>query len=189
MDLRHPVRTVQWAWQSAIENDLAPVEHACDLAPTSASSTGCELRRPRPGECTVVLFTQCWCAGELGLGTAANERDAVEAETAVITGPAGDACVYVSTRLLYRVARPNRQFFLDVAAQRMRGGLGHAVYEGRDAADLEAFDYEAAGALARVRGAITHGDAEDAARLVRMLRALATEIEGLGARRFAIATA
>ena len=39
-------------------------------------------------------------------------NDCVEAETVIVTGPAGDACVYVSTQLLYRIERSNRRFFL-----------------------------------------------------------------------------
>jgi len=85
------------------------------------------------------MFTQAWRCGELGFERSP-ESEIVESETVVVTGPAGDACVYVAMQLLYHVARPNRRFFLDVAAQCLRAKAQCGEYDGRDTEDQEAFD-------------------------------------------------
>ena len=175
MDMRHPVWSLSWALTRAVEQDLAGVDSPIvnDLLRVEA---GPITIRPRVGDCSVVMFTQVWRAGDLGwqLGEV-DER--IDAETVVITGPAGDACVYVATQLLYRVAAPNRRFFLDVAGQCMRGCLERYQYEGRDSADQEAFDYEVAGALARISGALRHLDAPEACRVARALQDCAQEVQ------------
>lgn len=124
------------------------------------------------------MLSQSWCAGDLGMNRGRCGAEHVEAETVVVTGPAGDACVYVATQLLYRVEYPNRRFFLDVAAQQLRGKANQALYDGRDAIDQEAFDIEAAAALARLRGAVRHGAVGDGERVARMLVACAAEFRG-----------
>lgn len=175
MDLRHPVQSLTWALIRALERDLNGVESpvATDLLTTHS---GMPLKtRPAEKDCSVVLFTQCWSPQALGF-----ERGDcgahVDAETIVITGPCGDACVYVSTQLLYHVEAPNRRFFLDVAAQQMRGKEDAACYEGRDSLDEEAFDYEVAGALARVRAVASRLEGAEAERVARRLAACAEEL-------------
>jgi hypothetical protein len=162
----------------AIDQDLAGVESALanDLLRTA---TGPITARPRIEDCSVVMFTQAWRCGELGFERSP-ESQTVESETVVVTGPGGDACVYAATRLLYHVAHPNRRFFLDVAAQCMRGKNDSSHYEGRDAEDEEAFDYEVAGALARVRGALHLMHGTDASRVAQMLRDCVDEVEAAG---------
>lgn len=178
MDMRHPVRSLTWAVMRAIEQDLAGIDSpaANDLLNAEA---GRITVRPRIEDCSVVMFTQVWRGSDLGFERG-GERECVDAETVVITGPAGDACVYVSTQLLYRVGQPNRRFFLDVAAQCMRGMRECCVYEGRDSEDQEAFDYEVAGALARVCGAVRMMEAQDAGRVARMLRDCIEHVEAVG---------
>jgi hypothetical protein len=134
--------------------------------------------RPAEKDCGVVLFTQSWSPQALGFERGGGGAH-VDAETIVITGPCGDACVYVSTQLLYHVEAPNRRFFLDVAAQQMRGKADAACYEGRDSVDEEAFDYEVAGALARVRGAVRHLGHADAQRVARRLQDCVAELAGV----------
>lgn len=175
MDMRQPVQSLTWALMRALEKDLAGSASPL-VNELLRAEAGPITVRPRVEDCSVVMFTQVWRAGDLGWERGdVDER--IQAETVVITGPAGDACVYVSTQLLYRVGRPNRRFFLDVAGQRMRARREQNVYEGRDSADQEAFDYEVAGALARIRGAVGRMDAPDAARVARALRACVSEVE------------
>ena len=109
MDMRHPVRSLTWAVMRAIEQDLAAIDSpvANDLLNAEA---GRITARPRIEDCSVVMFTQVWRGSDLGFERG-GDRESVDAETVVITGPAGDACVYVSTQLLYRVGQPNRRFF------------------------------------------------------------------------------
>jgi hypothetical protein len=178
MDMRHPVRSLTWAVMRAIEQDLAGIDSpaANDLLNAEA---GRITVRPRIADCSVVMFTQVWRGSDLGFERG-GDRECVDAETVVITGPAGDACVYVSTQLLYRVGQPNRRFFLDVAAQCMRGKRERCIYEGRDSEDQEAFDYEVAGALARVCGAVRMMEGQDACRVARMLRNCIEHVEAVG---------
>lgn len=174
MDFRHPVQTLEWALTQALERDLGGVESALanDLI-TASAPISC---RPRATQCQVVLFSQSWRGSDLGFERGVDAGEHVEAETVIVTGPAGDACVYVSTQLLYRIERPNRRFFLDVAAQQLRGKGESARYEGRDSADEEAFDFEVAGALARLREAVRHGEPGDGERVARVLGQVAEEI-------------
>ena len=179
MDFRHPIQSLTWAIIRAIDQDLAGVDSPLvnDLL---RSEAGHITVRPRIEECSVVLFTQVWRRAELGF-TRDRDTDCIGAETVVITGPAGDACVYVSTQLLFHVSRPNRRFFLDVAAQCMRGKGECGRYEGRDSEDEEAFDYEVAGALARVRGALHMMRGQDVERVSRMLRRCVEQVEAAAA--------
>jgi hypothetical protein len=185
MDWRNPIRSLTWALTRATEQDLAGVESAVAQG-LVGSDRGQPVRcRPTEAECFVVLFSQAWTGAELGFDDDGDES--IEAETVVVTGPAGDACVYVSTQLLYRVPHPNRRFFLDVAAQRMRGKGESGRYEGRDSEDQELFDYEAAGALARVCGAAQRMSPEDALRAARMLSACVARLEAIAGNAFAAA--
>lgn len=178
VDLRHPVQTLQWALMQAVERDLDGMESpiANDLLRGSGSACTPLTCRPRSDQCGVVMFEQTWHATDLGMDRGSRAGEDVEAETVIVTGPAGDACVYVAMQLLYHIKTPNRRFFLDVAAQQLRGKGTHALYEGRDTSDLEAFDFEAAAALARLRGALKHAQAGEGESVARVLHAFADEL-------------
>lgn len=180
MDMRNPVRSLTWAVIKALEKDLSGVESKLADELLGAGSAKGLTARPRIEQCSVVLFTQAWTAGEIGfVDRGVRQQHCVETETVVVTGPCGDACVYASTQLLYRIATPNRQFFLDVVSQRMRGRGASHVYEGRDSADLEAFDYEASAAMAKVCGASSMLTVEDARRAARLLTSYVGVLEGI----------
>lgn len=180
MDFRHPVRSLTWAMIRALEQDLSGIDSPVASNLLTAQSSVPIQARPLEKDCSVVMFTQVWSVDDLGFARQPSDPVAIEAETVVITGPCGDACVYVSTQLLYHVASPNRRFFLDLAAQHMRGKAEASLYEGRDSSDEEAFDYEVAGALARLCGAVRHLGGGDAERVIRRLRDCVEEVEQAG---------
>ena len=182
MDMRNPVRSLTWAVTKALEKDLGGVESqlADDLLGGGVVK-GLTVR-PRIDDCSVTLFTQTWTAGELGF-VDRGAQHCMETETVIVTGPCGDACVYASTQLLYRITAPNRQFFLDVVSQRMKGKAACHVYEGRDSADLEAFDYEASASVAKVCGAASRLTGDDAGRAARLLRTYVATLEGIAVER------
>ena len=180
MDRTHSPRHLAWVMTRALEHDLDGVE-ACAETDVRATQPGTSIRvRPVGRDCSLVMFSQTWRAEELGLAPGPVPRAAIDVETVVITGPGGDACVYVAGQRLYHVASPNRRFFLDLAAQNMRPKAGAAVYEGRDSTDEEAFDYEVAGALARLRTALRHLGAADIERVAERLRLCVAELERAG---------
>ena len=170
----HPVRCLAEAFHRARQRDLsdAPGDARCKGRP----------RRPNAGDCSVAMFTQAWRPEELGWSSASASRATIVAETIVIVGPCGDACVYVAGELLYHIESPNRRFFLDMSGQHMRRIGESAAYDGRDTADEEAFDYEVAGSLARVLGAVRRTQGIDVERIARRLRELAAEVEQAGRR-------
>jgi hypothetical protein len=182
MDLRHPVESMQTAWQRALGEDLVGVQSELADAVLGASAAGPVSRRPLAQECSVAMFSQAWLAAELGMTYGPKAAETVDAETVVITGPAGDVCVYAAGRLLYHLDQPNRRFFLDLSGQQLRGVAHRSTYDGRDSADLEAFDYEVATALARLRAASQHADAGARACMVRQLRALLNDLSSDGRR-------
>jgi nicotinamidase-related amidase len=173
MNIRHPEQNLRLALASALATDLEAVDDA--LAPDDGDTSP---RRPREDECNVVLFGQFWPAALLGVSA---QVRMVEADTVVVCGPAGDACVYAAGRLLYHVAHPNRRFFLDLSAQSMAQPAAQAAYDGRDSADLEAVDYELEGALARLCGAARHLESGEALSAARVLREYVQRFEALAA--------
>ena len=180
MDRTHSPRNLAWAMTRALKHDLDGVK-ACVETDVRATQLGTSISvRPVGRDCSLVMFSQTWRAEELGLAPGPVLWSAIDIETVVITGPGGDACVYVSGQLLYHVASPNRRFFLDLAAQNMRPKAGAAVYEGRDTTDEEAFDYEVAGALARLRAALRHLGGADIERVTARLRLCLAELERAG---------
>lgn len=184
MDLRHPVESVQRAWQQALESDLAGMPSSVADAVLRSSAEGPMLRRPAARECSVAMFTQCWLARDLGMDRGPRAEEGVDAETVVVTGPGGDACVYVAGHLQYQVRRPNRRFFLDVSAQQLRGRAAAASYDGRDRADLEAFDFEVAASIERLRACARRFGAGDSERIATRLRELLVDLAGdVGAQR------
>jgi hypothetical protein len=174
MNIRHPAMNLSLALASALATDLEGVDDTLSDDDTAAPAP----RRPREDECNVVLFGQFWPAALLGVQA---QVRMVEADTVVIGGPAGDACVYAAGRLLYRVAHPNRRFFLDLSAQSMAQPAAQAAYEGRDTPDLEAVDYELEGALARLCGAAQHLAGDEALSAARVLREYVQRFEALAA--------
>ena len=168
----HPVRCLAEAFHLARRRDLSD-------APGDARRNG-QTRRPNAGDCSVAMFTQAWRPEELGWSSSIEFQSTLVAETIVIVGPCGDACVYVAGELLYHIESPNRRFFLDMAGQHMRRVGEAAAYDGRDTADEEAFDYEVAGSLARVLGAVRSTQGIDVERIARRLRELAAEVEQAG---------
>jgi hypothetical protein len=177
MDLRHPVQTLEWALMQALERDLAGTESSLANDLLSGGANRQITCRPARDQCSVVMFSQCWRAADLGFDRGRSAGESVDAETVIVTGPAGDACVYVATQLLYRIAQPNRRFFLDVAGQQMRGKGEKDHYEGRDTKDEEAFDFEVAGTLARLREVVRHGEPGDGLRIARVLAGVAEEMK------------
>jgi hypothetical protein len=174
MNIRHPEQHLRHALASALASDLDGVD---DTLPADGEASA-PPRRPREDECNVVLFGQFWPAALLGVTA---QVRMVEADTVVVCGPAGDACVYAAGRLLYRVVHPNRRFFLDLSAQSMAQPAARAAYDGRDSADLEAVDYELEGALARLCGAARHLESDEALSAARVLREYVARFEALAA--------
>lgn len=184
MDMRNPVQSLTWALGCALERDLHGVESITATQLLALPAGKPLVARPKLHDCSVVLFTQCWTLEGLGFAQGDDPKREVMAETTIVTGPCGDACVYAGTQLLYHVDQPNRRFFLDVAAQNMRGPAHSVAYEGRDSADEEAFDYEVAGSLARVCAALKHLPAAEAHKVVQCLQACVEQVaaaaEGAG---------
>lgn len=142
---RDPIRSLSSALQLARNRDLLGVDTRRDADKRRRNAS----RRPFEHECDVVLFGQVWSGNALGLQNADADLR-FEQDTIVVVGPAQDACVYVSTELLYHVIRPNRRFFLDVAAHGMAPKSEAGAYEGRDDPVTEAVDIEVGMMLARL---------------------------------------
>ncbi|WP_140636933.1 hypothetical protein [Methylibium rhizosphaerae] len=155
---RDPVRSLSWALQCAMKQDLLPAGD----------------RRPCEHECDVVLFGQVWSGAALGLR---NADARLEQDTVVVVGPEQDACVYVSTTLAYHVFQPNRRFFLDVAAHQMAPKAEAGVYEGRDDPVTEAVDIEVGVMLARLHAEVQAGEPHRAALVASYLHRCAACFE------------
>lgn len=167
MKMRDPVRSITWALMKAVDQDLDGVESRLAAALFGESAKPVTAR-PKPDDCEVVMFSQAWNARDLGFRDRGCDQT-VETETVVVTGPAGDACVYASTQLLYHVRSPNRLFFLDLMSQRMRGKGNCVAYEGRDTTDLEAVSYEVSSAVAKLCGVGAKLGTEEALRVERVI--------------------
>jgi hypothetical protein len=168
---RDPIRSLSWALQHAIKHDLLGVETpaaAKDRKPITS-------RRPREHECDVVLFGQVWSGDALGLRSYAPLRG--ELDTVVVVGPAQDACVYVSTELLYHVIHPNRRFYLDVAAHGMAPKVEADAYEGRDDPITESVDIELGAMLARLHAEVKFGEPQRAPLVADYLHRCAARFE------------
>jgi hypothetical protein len=74
--------------------------------------------RPRPDQCEVTLFQQTWGSTALGFGGIGGQA-ITSADTVVVEGPQGDACVYFGGQFAYHVKRPNERFRGDMAVHRM----------------------------------------------------------------------
>lgn len=166
---RNPVRSLDHALRQALQEHLLPVvvtEPGCATA---------GARRPHAHECDVVMFGQVWSAAALGRdGT---ESHCVELDTTVVVGPMLDACVYVSTGLLYHVLHPNRRFFLDVAAHGMAAKAEASAYDGRDDPITEAVDIEVGAMLARLYAQVKWAEPRRAPLVARFLHRCAARFE------------
>ena len=171
---RDPIRSITWALERALDHDLLAVDSplANDLL-RGERSIG---RRPRENECDVVLFGQVWTGEALGYGSCDAELR-IEQDTTVIVGPETDACVYVSTQLLYHVLHPNRRFFQDVAAHSMAAKAEAGSYEGRDDPVTEAVDIEIGAVLARLHAQVKTGDSQRASLVACYLHRCAADFE------------
>lgn len=111
MFLSDPVKNLRLALLFATVCDLTPV-------PAGASSHRC----PRISECKVYLFQQAWDTPPWLLDAAAAiSHDSFMADTVVVIGPQGDACVYLGDELAYRVAAADRceAFQADLSAHQL----------------------------------------------------------------------
>lgn len=171
---RDPIRSLTWALQRALEHDLLYVDSA--LANDLLGPPCSVGRRPRADECDVVLFGQVWSGKALGYGDSDAELR-LEQDTTVVVGPAMDACVYVSTQLLYHVDHPNRRFFLDVAAHCMAPKHESGVYNGRDDAVTQSVDIEVGAMLAKLHAQVKTGEPQRAPLVARYLHRCAASFE------------
>ena len=108
----------------------------------------------------VVMFAQCWTQRPRGGQSQEPPQHLAQSDgqpsqaptcthwqvhTVVITDADADsalgASVYFGAQLAYRIASPNRRFFLDVAAQCMAPLDQCGRYEGRDDAEIESADF------------------------------------------------
>jgi len=173
---RDPIRSLTWALQRALEHDLLCVDSA--LANDLLGRERSVGRRPRADECDVVLFGQVWSGKALGY----RDSDAdlrLEQDTTVVVGPGLDACVYVSTQLLYHVVHPNRRFFLDVAAHNMAPKHEAHAYDGRDDAVTQSVDIEVGAMLAKLHAQVKTGEPQRAPLVARYLHRCAACFESV----------
>lgn len=109
-----PIESLAGAWYTALLQDLDDVmeeQYRYERVATGES----KARRPRPSECSVLaMFEQSWPDTSCGFGGLAGQAF-TNAYTIVVQGAAGEVCVYFAGRLAYRLARPNEQFFQDLA--------------------------------------------------------------------------
>lgn len=114
----------------ACARDLSPIEYQYQTpAEFRDKKPGVmRTRRPEHYECSVVSFPQAWGSTALGFG-GIGAQAITTAQTTVITGNRHEVCVYFDTRFAYRITRPNKQFFEDVAAQHLAPVNRSAQYE------------------------------------------------------------
>lgn len=153
MNLRNPLVSLTFAMMHSCEGGLdgVPSPEATHLLGTTPC--GPRRRRPRPDECDVTMFSQCWSDRDIGFREDSGDV-AHDGQTVVVMGPQGDACVYFGPQFVYRIAHPNRRFFLDVAAQRLEGvSSAVAAYEGRDNEIIESVEYRLEAEMSRLEAA------------------------------------
>jgi len=165
---RDPIRNLRLALQHALLQDLIGVE-------TAHRNGSVARRRPREQECDVVLFGQVWSGEALGCQLDPSVRQ--EHDTIVVIGPAQDACVYVSTALLYHVAQPNRRFYLDVAAHSMAPRSEAPSYEGHNDPVSQAVDIEVQAMLAKLLAQVTASEPHRAPLVASYLHRCAARFE------------
>lgn len=87
-------------------------------------------RRPYEHEVEVYSFPQSWSDTTMGFGGVGGQAF-TSGQTTVITH-GGNACVYVSGRLAYKIDWYNQKFLEDLGNHQMRGAReGKSVYEGK----------------------------------------------------------
>lgn len=76
--------------------------------------------KPSHKDCEVFLFQQMWPSTSCGFGGISGQAF-TKADTVVIIGPRGDACIYIAGRFAYYIRRPNDRFTQDLERHRMLG--------------------------------------------------------------------
>ena len=94
----HPLLALSAAWESALRQDLKPIQ--LQMA---------RPRRPTEDECEVYLFMQTLGSTALGFGGIGGQA-ITSAYTTVVLGPCRDAAVYFNGRLAYTVDRISQEF-------------------------------------------------------------------------------
>lgn len=174
MNNRDPIRSLTWAVQRALADDLDPV--SSPLVEDLLVHDRPVGRRPRREECDVVLFGQSWTCGAIGYHDGEAD-EVIEQDTTVVVGPCQDAAVYVSTQLLYHVRRPNRRFWMDVMAHCLLPKSDAALYDGRDDAVTESLDVEIEATLARLHAEVRTADPRRVPLIARYLHRCASRFE------------
>jgi hypothetical protein len=170
VNLRHPVNSVTASVYDAVNTRLNGVPSDLATKLLGEQDGKPRSRRPQEAECAVAAFVQ----SRRGLELAYRH---IESETVVITGPMQDACVYFAGQFLYHIQSPNRQFFLDLAAQWMEGPSGALRYEGGDSEVVQSLPYELEMVMARAQAAFSSAKPEQAELIVTLLRDLTTQFE------------
>jgi len=112
MDTQKPIR-VSNPIDALKESVAAALEK--DLLPPSPPRNG----RPDLKECRVSLFEQPWLTTALGFQRMPPLKREAIADTVVVIGPRGDACVYFAGELAYHIRRPSQFFWTDLTWQRL----------------------------------------------------------------------
>jgi hypothetical protein len=167
VNLRNPLVSLAFAMTHATETGLNGVPSTEATSLLGATPQGPRRRRPLPGECDVVMFSQCWSDREVGFAHQVEGR-VHDGQVVIVMGPQGDACVYFGPQHVYRVSQPNRRFFLDVAAQRLEGVQGARAYEGRDDEIVESVEYRVEMELSRLEG-LARREPRKAAAMAKLL--------------------
>lgn len=181
MDLRNPVNSLTFALLHGLEVGLTGVPNDIATGLLGAVGDGPRRRRPHARECQVVMFAQSMRMSDIGF-TDAPRADDVEGDTVIVLGPEGDACVYFAAQFVYHVRRPNRRFFLDVAAQSMAGRSESKAYDGRDSEEAESVDYCVEMDLSRLQAAVAHEPTAKPALIASLLRAYADRFDRMATR-------
>lgn len=127
------------------------------------------------GHAQVVVFPQSWAADPID---SANERASrVELHTVIVMDASAGASVYFGSRLAYRVATPNRRFFLDVAAQCMAPRQECGRYEGLDDDEIQSMDYALEMNLCRWHAQVKCAAPPQCQLVARLLHAYADRFE------------
>ncbi len=128
VSLSHSLGHAEFVGFPAFEHQVTDYGKPVDPE-TKRRPTRTETRRPTAYEITVVaMFPQQWSSTALGFGGIGGQAFTT-AYTVVLCGPMGDHLVYFGGRFAYRVARPNAQFFEDIASSDMADVRSAGRYE------------------------------------------------------------
>ncbi|MBL8472961.1 MAG: hypothetical protein KF778_07090 [Rhodocyclaceae bacterium] len=161
MNRSDPLDNLSIALSCAVGLDLLAV----------AARRGAAERRPRRDECEVYLFPQGFAGAPLAEGASGT------ADTVVVVGPRADACVYFGADLAYHLERPNRRFFLDLAARDLRPASQAACYEGMDDDSIQSASIAMETDLAHLLAAVRAGDPASGPWVAKLLRDFASRFD------------